>query len=111
MAEGSWKSMLKAQHADLEKLEAMDAELNDEKIAADIEKALKKTKLGSYALNNNMRSSSNYSNKDKEDDEDEEMNSKSRPPPPVPVSRPLSASSNRRDVNFARSSSLREGKG
>ena len=48
--------MLKSQHADLEKLEAMDAELNDVKIAEDIEKALKKTRLpSSYTSNSATR--------------------------------------------------------
>ena len=39
MGDSSWKTLLKSQHADLEKLEAMDAQLNDVKIAADIENA------------------------------------------------------------------------
>lgn len=47
MGDSNWKKLLKSQHADLEKLEAMDAELNDAKIAADIENALRKTKIGS----------------------------------------------------------------
>lgn len=52
MAESSnWKNMLKSQHADLEKLEAMNAELNNDRITADIDKALKKTKISSYSSN------------------------------------------------------------
>lgn len=47
MGDSNWKKLLKSQHADLEKLEAMDAELNDAKIAADIENALRKTKISS----------------------------------------------------------------
>ena len=47
MGDSNWKRLLKSQHADLEKLEAMDAELNDAKIAADIENALRKTKINS----------------------------------------------------------------
>jgi hypothetical protein len=50
-AGGDWQDLLRAQHGDLEKLEAMDAELNDEKISADIDKVLKKgsTTLGLYS--------------------------------------------------------------
>lgn len=46
--------MLKSQHDDLEKMEALDAELNDVKIAEDIEKALKKTKLPSSFASKNI---------------------------------------------------------
>jgi hypothetical protein len=52
MGDSNWKKLLKSQHADLEKLEAMDAELNDDKIAADIENALRRTKISSSYSNN-----------------------------------------------------------
>jgi hypothetical protein len=58
MADSNWKKLLKSQHADLEKLEAMDAELNDAKIAADIENALRKTKINSsHSYNSSARRS------------------------------------------------------
>lgn len=52
MGDSNWKKLLKSQHADLEKLEAMDAELNDDKIAVDIENALRRTKISSSYSNN-----------------------------------------------------------
>ena len=56
MGDSNWQRMLKSQHDDLEKMEALDAELNDVKIAEDIEKALKKTKLpSSYSSNGSHR--------------------------------------------------------
>ena len=51
MSESNWKKLLKSQHADLEKLEAMDADLIDDKIAADIENALRRTKINSSYTN------------------------------------------------------------
>ena len=42
MASENWKDVLKSQHADLERLEAMDAALNDDAIADDIDKILKR---------------------------------------------------------------------
>ena len=56
MGDSSWQRMLKSQHDDLEKMEALDAELNDVKIAEDIEKALKKSKLPlSFSSSNSRR--------------------------------------------------------
>jgi hypothetical protein len=56
MTDSNWKNMLKAQQADLDKLEAQDAELNDDKVSLEIEKALKKTKLDSYPSTSSRRS-------------------------------------------------------
>ena len=61
MGDSSWKTLLKSQHADLEKLEAMDAQLNDVKIAADIENALRKTRISSsFAPNHSNRRSQHF---------------------------------------------------
>lgn len=38
----NWKDVLRAQHDDLAKLEAMDAELNENQISTDIDKLLKR---------------------------------------------------------------------
>jgi hypothetical protein len=56
MTDSNWKNMLKAQQADLDKLEAQDAELNNDKVSLEIEKALKKTKLGSCPSTSSRRS-------------------------------------------------------
>jgi hypothetical protein len=49
MSSTNWKDVLKSQHEDLQRLEAMDAALNDDQITADIDRAIKKsTYTGSY---------------------------------------------------------------
>ena len=48
--QGDWKDLIRQQRAELEQLEAIDSELNDDKITADIDKALKKTsRVGAYS--------------------------------------------------------------
>lgn len=51
MASENWKEVLKSQHADLERLEAMDAAISDATIADDIDKILNRNSAKSYALN------------------------------------------------------------
>mmetsp|Transcript_10202 Transcript_10202/g.9891 ORF Transcript_10202/g.9891 Transcript_10202/m.9891 type:complete len:354 (+) Transcript_10202:138-1199(+) len=103
MTDSNWKNMLKAQQADLDKLEAQDAELNDDKVSLEIEKALKKTKLDSYPSTSSRRSE-NYTEAAADDydrdDGDEGTKYRSRPPPPAPSARPTSATS-RREVGFS----------
>lgn len=49
MASETWKEVLKSQHADLEKLEAMDAALNENAIADDIDRILRRPNAASSA--------------------------------------------------------------
>lgn len=48
MAE-SWKNVMKTQHSDLERLQAMDAALNEDQVAADMDKILSKPSHVAYS--------------------------------------------------------------
>jgi hypothetical protein len=48
MAE-NWKNVMKSQHSDLERLQAMDAALNEDQVAADMDKILNKPSHVAYS--------------------------------------------------------------
>ena len=80
--QGDWKDVLQAQRAEIEQLEAMDSALNDDRITADIDKALKKTsRVGSYGLKPAVPTVPNVNGMD-EDDDDDDLQYRRRPPVP-----------------------------
>jgi hypothetical protein len=98
MSDGNWKDLIRAQHADLEKLEALDAELNDDRITTDIDKVLKKTnRIGSFSGTSSRKIMSTGAAAEAvatainaDDDSDEMLFRRS---PPKPMSRAASANS------------------
>ena len=95
--QGDWKDVLQAQRAEIEQLEAMDSALNDDRITADIDKALKKTsRVGSYGLKPAVPVVANAGMDEDEDDDDLQY----RRRPPVPSTRVTSTpNTGRRDSN------------
>ena len=95
--QGDWKDVLQAQRAEIEQLEAMDSALNDDRITADIDKALKKTsRVGSYGLKPAVPVVPSAGID--EDDDDDDLQYRRRPP--VPSTRVSSApNTGRRDSN------------
>lgn len=76
MSSTNWKDVLKSQHEDLQRLEAMDAALNDDQITADIDRAIKKsTYTGTYISATNNPSSRISSKREQRSDLDFNDNS------------------------------------
>ena len=105
--QGDWKDVLQAQRAELDQLEAMDSELNDDKISAEIDKALKKTsRVGAYSsatlrttLQQRQQDDDGIRADDARDDDDDDDDLQYRRRAPAPSSRASSAPhTGRRDV-------------